>query len=348
MKYAYTFCCALLCIPAAAQIELLSTDMPAIGDVLVNSVDTLPSVSQGPSGAMQFWDLSEAIEHFQQVQSIVDPATTPYAADYPGASLASTTDNESFVYYQNTGTELTVLGGAGDPLGSGTIFNAPFIPTLTAHEFPRTWTSAFSDTYGLEVVADGGDFGVYQVRFKQVGSVSDTTDGYGQVATPVGTYDGLRAFNRTITTDSIWIKLFSFTPWQLVLDGTDTTANFTWYAKETKLLVADLALDSLGNPARFIWSNIEPQSTGLNVPTPSPVAQLYPQPASDEVRLQGTAFTGNFTLTDQTGKVVRQGTWRGGDQRVPLTGLPEGMYQLQVDDMGGRTWKGRVIKGNTH
>lgn len=344
MKHPYAFSFLLLASSASAQISLTSLDMPVLGDVITNSVDTLPTTSPGASGALQSWDFGDATEHFQQAQSFVDPSTTPYASSYPTATLASTPDDASYIYYENSPSGFRVVGSAGDPLGLGIIFNAPFDPDLTMHEFPRTYTSSFNNDYGIDLTADGSSFGVYQVRYKQVGHVHDTTDAYGAITTPVGTYDCLRSFNRTATVDSIWAKLFVFTPWQLIIATSDTLRNYTWYSKETKLFVADMSLDSLGNPTRFSWSNIAPISTGLVNLTARNSATLYPQPATDAVRFTDATLTGTYTITDLHGALVAQGLLASANGRIPVNGLAPGTYTLAVRNANGLRWQGKLVR----
>lgn len=348
MKNRYALPFLFLASPATAQISILSTDMPVIGDVLTDHIDTVPTTGQGPSGAGQTWDFGDATESFQQSQDVVDPATTPYAANYPNADLAMTPDGANYVFYTNSGSTMEVIGATGDPLGLGTIFDAPFAPALTLHQFPRTWMSSFDDGYGIDVTADGSDFGVYQVRYTEHGVTHDTTDSYGQITTPVGTYDCLRAHTRTITQDSIWAKIFSFTPWTLIIATSDTVEDYSWYAKETKMAVANLTLDSLGGPARFTWSGLPPLNTSIGGgPATNDAPLLYPQPAMDEVSIGGMIERGSYIILDADGRTVASGAVDPGARVVPLAHLPSGTYTLQLSNGHGPVWSGRLVRTST-
>jgi hypothetical protein len=78
----------------------------------------------------------------------------------------------------------------------------------------RGCTRALADhEYYFEVITtDHGIPLVHSVRLRHYGHVYDTTDGYGQITTPVGTYDCLRVKSTDFTVDSVWIKTLLFQP----------------------------------------------------------------------------------------------------------------------------------------
>lgn len=88
-----------------------------------------------------------------------------------------TNDNASFLYFKQSANAQIATGIAGDFLGTGTPLNVVFSPELTVHNLPRTYGDGFTDTYGIDVTADGTAFNVYQVRFKRVATVVDSADG---------------------------------------------------------------------------------------------------------------------------------------------------------------------------
>lgn len=187
--------------------------MPMVGESVTRYIDTIPTFGPGPSGGMQVWDFSNAMIDDTAITQMVAPSNTPYASDYPSSNLAMTNDNISFLYFSNGVFEMTTDGAAGDLLQDGNIISAPFAPTLTLHEFPRTFGNTFENEYAFEATVDGSAFGVYEARLNHRGYIYDTTDGYGIITTPTGSYDCLRIKSTNHTTDSLWYRLFSFTPW---------------------------------------------------------------------------------------------------------------------------------------
>jgi hypothetical protein len=341
MKHLYPATLALLISPGlSAQIQITSADMPVIGDELTRYSDTIPTYGPGGSGPDQSWDFSAAAQGSEQVSSIVDPATTPSADQFGSSNLAMTTDGLNYSYMTNTANAMTVDGFAGDPLGDGTLMlDAPFDPTLTLHQFPRQYTTAFNDDFGFDVTVDGSGFGVYQARIREVATVSDTTDGYGTITTPVGTYDCLRSRTVTIRTDSIWAQLLQILPFTLVQSTVDTTVTYVWHAVETKLPVAEMTVDSVGNAIDFTWSAIAPNSTGVaGTNAPLEGFTLFPQPATDRVQLMSVAPWLSVTVTDMDGRAVisNERVARGGT--LDIGALPSGVFMVNaINPEGGRS-----------
>lgn len=264
-----------------AQITFEYGDLPLPGDVVERYVDTIPGFGPGGNGAAQNWDFSTAAPDLTVITTVSLPATTPYASGFTGSNLAMSNDGVNFLYFSSTPASLITTGVAGDLLNDGQQLVVPFNPSLTVHQFPRNFGDQFSDPYAFEVIADGAAFGVHSVRLRHRGSVRDTTDAYGQITTPIGTYDALRVKSTDFTTDSVWIRLFAFAPWSLAQTLADTTVSYSWLAKETKLAVAEMTLDSVGAAARFTYSSIPPSiSTGLGARVVS-TARIHPVPTRD-------------------------------------------------------------------
>ncbi len=336
----------LLSTSLSAQIQITSADMPVIGDELLRSIDTVPGFGPGGGGPDQVWDFSSALEDQSVTTSVVDPASTPSADQFGSSNLAITTDGLNYSYLTNSSPEMTVDGFAGDPLGDGTLMiDAPFAPALTLHQFPRQYTTAFTDDFGFDVTADGSGFGVYQARIREVGVVQDNTDAYGTITTPVGTYDCLRSRTLTIRTDSIFAQLIEILPMTFLFATVDTTVTYSWHAVETKLPVAEMTVDSVGNAVDFTWSAIEPNSTAVANASPTNNAlTLFPQPAMDRVRIgaEGSAFT-SVTVCDLNGRTVLRNTRVMANDWLDLSTLPSGVYVVNAYDVNGRQFSQRLV-----
>lgn len=285
-----TLIAVALCTAGQCQITFEHDDLAVPGDVIERYVDSIPQFNAGGSGAEQYWDFSTAVADEVVTTTVTTAAATPYASSFAGSNLAMTNDAVNYVYFNSTPASLLTTGAAGDFLNDGQSLVVPFNPSLLSHQFPRTFGDHFSDDYALAVEADGAAFSVNKVRLRHRGVVRDTTDAYGQITTPMGTYEALRVKTTDISTDSIWIKLFAFAPWTFLQTTESITTSYSWLAKETKLAVAEMTFDSLGVPARFTYTSIPPAiSTGMTAIGEAAV-ELYPSPAQDAftIRLNGS------------------------------------------------------------
>lgn len=339
MKHFYPALLALAPAALNAQIQITSADMPMIGDEIVRYLDTLPDFTPGGDGPDQLWDFSTAVQDLEETNTFVDPATTADGDQFGGSNLAWTTDGNNYSFLTNGAGELTLDGFSGDPLGDGTFtIVAPFNPGMTLHSFPRQHTTAFTDDFGFDVTVDGSDFGVYQARIKETSTVYDTTDAYGSITTPVGTYDCIRSRSTTIRTDSIFAQLLEILPMTFLFEIVDTSTTYAWHAVETKLPVAEMILDSTGAAVSFTWSTIEPNSTGVHAVAAANDLLLFPQPATDRVRISaGDALLSSITVSELGGRVVMRNARLSNNGELDLSGVPAGLYVLSAQDANGRT-----------
>lgn len=116
--------------------------IPAFGPypVVARSYGVVPGIAQ--SGTAVLWDLS-AVSYTEigtTTDSVLDPAATPYAADYPGATHAVRLVDQ-FGYYRIESTGVDDLGYRLSPTGSSFVYSDP------AHivQFPSVVGESWSD-----------------------------------------------------------------------------------------------------------------------------------------------------------------------------------------------------------
>ena len=328
---------------AQSPITIDVTDMVQIGDEVPRKSDTMTVITgPGPAGANQAWTMTSISSNpayiLDETTSVVTVGSTPYSSQFSSSNIALTNDDISYVYMNQNASTLTTQGGAGDLLMTGSIIVAPLNPDLKLHNFPRTYQSSFTDTYATDVTIDGSDFSVYQVRYKRVGTMKDTTDGWGTLTTPAGTYNTIRVKHTDYSRDTIWYKLLSFTPWTVLSNKIDTTYSYQWLGNDMKLAVAELNYDSLDQPKTFKWTLIPPLSVGVNEQMELK-AETFPNPAADQVNLRlgneieaGEYF---FCLYDVTGKMLLQEKINGSASATytfSVNDLATGLYTWQLSD----------------
>jgi len=343
MKHIYplltSLAALLLCTTASAQITLLETDMPQIGDQIVRRIDSIPSYGPGNAGANQNWDFSGAVNEFTTTANILNVASTPYSSTFASSDQAIEGDGNSFLFVNQSATDVVVDGVAGDLLQTGELIEAPFTSSLTLHEFPRTYESSFIDGYGFIAEVDGSGFvpSVYRVRLIHTGTVYDTTDGYGTLITPTGTYDALRVKSTTYANNITEFKFLAFSPWTEFTNEPDTSISYAWYAKMGKLAIAEYTYDSLGNPGRFVYSTVPPEvNVGIVSNENSSETFLYPLPANNQVCIGGGGLSAGINTAEifnVEGKMVSRENIR--NNCVDTKGIKNGLYLLRIKNAKG-------------
>ena len=315
----------------SAQITIDQGDMPSIGDNIPRKSDTM-TVHPGPggSGPNQTWNfVATSAFVINENTSIVSVASTPNGNQFSSSNMAMTSDNASYLYFNNSAQSFTTQGFAGDLLGTGVI-NVNFASALTLHQFPRTYGSTFTDTYGLNVTVPGASFNplISQINFRRINNVVDETDGWGQITTPFGTYNVLRVKRTEIFTDSIFALPIFPPTWQLVSTNTDTTQNYSWFAKDGKLAVAEMSFDTLGLPKIFKWTELPGIGIGL-----SEIEQPFtigPNPFNDKILIKSDEM-GECEIVDAIGNRYPYQISQTGETAILNTeGLSTGIYFLSI------------------
>lgn len=320
------------------QITIESSDLTSVGDVITRYIDTIPTYGPGGAGANQVWDFSAAVREDTAITTVLATSATPYNSTFANSTYAMKGDAASYLYFTHTSSNLFTDGAAGDLLGDGQIIETPFTDDLVLHVFPRQFGNYFNDTYGFEAEADGAAFNVYRIRLIQSGHVYDTTDAYGTLITPTGTYDALRVKSTDFSNTIIEVQLNQFLPfWTPFSNTTDTTISYSWHAKEEKLAIAEFSYDSIGNPRQFVFSAVPPVTTvGVADAEKENNIQVYPQPATDQLFIKGLNQSSNHLaqVYSVDGKMVRNETIY--ENRLSVLGLQSGMYVLRITTSDGR------------
>lgn len=330
MKSALLLVACLIAGAFSAQITLDQNDMPSVGDNIPRKSDTM-TVLPGPggSGPNQTWNFTATSNYvISENTSVVSVASTPNGNQFGTSNMAMTTDNTNYLYFKNAAQSFSTQGFSGDLLGTGVI-NAVFSPDLTLHQFPRTYGSSFIDNYGLNVTVPGQAINplISQIKFKRSSLVKDTTDAWGKITTPHGTYDVLRVHTTEIATDSIFAMPLFPPSWTLVSSSKDTTHSYSWLGKGGKLAIAEMSFDTLGMPKIFKWTELPGIGVGMeeNVLAYS----INPNPFVDFINVEGD-FCSSLKIIDALGNVLLvPSTLNQGNRMFDTRGLPSGMYFLR-------------------
>jgi hypothetical protein len=307
--------------------------MPSVGDNIPRKSDTM-TVLPGPggSGPNQTWNFTATSNYvITENTSVVSVASTPNGNQFGNSNMAMTNDNASYLYFNKSAQSFTTQGFSGDLLGTGVI-NAVFNPDLTLHQFPRSFGSSFNDTYVIDVIVPGAAINplVSQIRFKRSSIVHDTTDAWGQITTPHGTYDVLRIHTTDTYTDSVWALPIFPPTWSLVSTSSDVSNSYSWVGKGGKLAIAEMSFDTLGVPKIFKWTELP--GIGVGVSENISITNAYPNPVQQNLTLCVTdayIYT-PFRLEDAIGREVLVGTIESKEFTLSLEGLSPGLYGLIV------------------
>jgi hypothetical protein len=190
-------------LPAAAQITITAADVSATfapGKTSYTYQDTTATTLNLGGLGSTLWDFRSLRIDLGSTLTSVTPASTPYAADFPGATNAFQTTQSTLgiamtVYqYFTLGTNLLNpgnMGGASSQFGP-LVYSLKNTPAAVTYPLPSTygttWSSSYSETFLITV--GGSPFvGPTVTNYTE----SYVADAYGPMTMPGGaTYQALR------------------------------------------------------------------------------------------------------------------------------------------------------------
>ena len=173
---------------------------PQIDDIYASSGD-FGSFDPGPDGAGQSWDFSDITPTFSSLATVVTPGSTPFADEFPEATVAFhyTGDAESYSYAEVTNSEMFNDGVGFDP-GGANEYVIHYTDAVKLMNYPFSFSDSYTDTYYADYTIVEG------MLTHEWGNVTVTADAWGSVTTPAGTFGNtLRVKREMVYTDSVWM-----------------------------------------------------------------------------------------------------------------------------------------------
>lgn len=307
----------LFTVVGNAQITVTSSSVAPVGTSWIYHADAgLVPITIPPSGPNQIWNEPVHSFGYNFPSSFENPATTPYASEFPAAThCVSTAGN--YAYLQLANDEFRQLGVGGTAL-------LHYDPTSLIMPIPLTyphnpWTRVFE--YDFQVIPGY----VSTIRDSSI----ITLDGWGTLTTQYGTFQVLR------TQERHWIKEY--------LNGQLTTnkqsVSYAWFDQRgITILSYTNPSDSVNfTTATIIEAELSPASAEqINnfVPDNFQLEQNYPNPFNPTTTIRYALPEVSFAMIkvyDMLGNEVItliNEEQAAGNYEVDFnaTGLSSGMY----------------------
>jgi len=153
---------------AVGQITITASDVAtffAVGNGITQNEDTLTTAFNIGSPGSSSWDFSGLQSGLSTVATSVNPASTPYIGEFPGAThaLQTTVEIEGIVgmayQYLTLSTDLLspgLMAGASTVIGPVTLKQSN-VPPATVYSLPSTLGTTWTTTYtASQVISFGG------------------------------------------------------------------------------------------------------------------------------------------------------------------------------------------------
>lgn len=310
MRARYTVLFALLTSGLSAQITIGPADMPSAGDTVRYRTTAAIGIDPVPTEAGYIWDFSMLSPDLEGADTCVSVASTPllyqfyfnnpflypdHRADYAvrgqGFDFQALTVSDVYDYFKRDADGFDNVGFGANV--NGVPASVRRIPVDHVHVFPMNYgdmdTSYSEFTLNVPSLFS---FTQQQTRYNEV-------DGWGTLYLPTDTFEVLRVKSTLVREDSIFISQFG----QGLTFPEPETVEYKWVAQGMDEPVLQLTTIG-GQPttARFYYE-LNDITTSLAVAGAAPVG-VFPNPADEQVRIQGLEPGALVTVRNSAGAVV--------------------------------------------
>lgn len=325
----------------SAQITIISDDITPIGTEAFQTTDTLPDASIQPGGTgQQTWDFSALKSHGSLTFSFFESATTPYADLFPDANLAGVQGDNYFYFSQNQ-QELVALGTYGEFEYEDFLINTALYidPPQSLLRFPTNLDDAYTETIVRSAQIEGSviDAPFDSVRIESTVNRSVVVDAYGELTSPLGTYNCLRTTEIEEIVDQVYVYSATTMIWTPLPAGnpyTNKVYNFWTNENDFVAPLVQLEEDEVLGIIQVNWligfaSDAE-ERFDLEF-------GLYPNPAPNELFVDFPAqFEGNLEVMTMNGQMLHRQPVTSSKENISTDEFAPGTYLLVIrDERGG-------------
>jgi hypothetical protein len=345
---------------SSAQITLNNSDFADGGDTVRMSSATDPAIDFVSTGSNSTWNFSGLIAESQVLKNYNDLsnastfmqflfggfAPPSYQATNVVASDALPIDqvgpflpvniSEVNSVSRNTVDSITSIGisivvdGTEIPFKSDTI--------ETRYKFPANYGDVYSSR-GYSKVDLNPIFDAIWIQYRQRNS---NIDGWGSITTPFGTFDALRMRHSIQEQDSIYLGQFG----QWVELPIPPSTIYEWWATGELEPILRITTSDFGGAENVtdieFRDSYDPLIAGINELITE--VRVYPNPAQDELTLDGLEVGSSFVILSSDGKIVQTGNVLTASQIISLDEMTPGSYTLFVRNTDGTYAKSAFIK----
>ena len=339
-----------------SQIVIEAVDFPVAGDSIYQGIDTLIPLTNTPgsAGADQSWDFSQLRTRQGNTIHFTDPTTLPSGSNFPNSFLA-VEQFGGWAFADSSNNTVEITGFSGDFTGLGADMDIPFLDPQTIFIFPASYLDSYSDTSIIYVSMEAPPALVAQspipidsIRFKRYSEIQSEIDGWGDLITPLGTYEALRQRNVEHNIDSIWIYATLLGGWGLLpgqLVGFENPRvsdihRYNFIIKEIGYYAVSLTTNLNDSIESATFLSNESQccfGAGVEETNIGEAFMVYPNPASNgfSIRME-TNDKLVYAVFDVTGKQVLAGSVNSTTTFVNTAALADGLYVCKVFTADGK------------
>lgn len=328
------------------QITVSEYDLINASDVVEQAYDQSNSITHVAAGTNLTWNYSALLEDSLGQLSVGAASWQNGSSEFPSANLAGDDNSgQGIIFLRKNASSLDLMGIYGDVFGTGNNEALKFDPQNRITPLPLTYNTTDQNQFLLDFTFDPGQMGVDSVRVKQNVEQDFLSDAWGEMTTPLGTYEVVRLMKTEITTDSVWG--YSGGSEFLFDSGKDTAYMYSFYTNDAnvRFTLLEYEYDPLTDQivSDITWLKALPTASVKEVDLNS--FSVYPNPATDELTITSEEVDASYSLIDVTGKTVLEGkTDSKSKTTINVSALKQGVYFIKFFNNENYIGTKKVIK----
>lgn len=337
MKKTLTLSLLFMALKTQAQITITQSAFPTAGTAWIGYGDNRQAVHTitAPSGTPQTWNYANAfvIDDTSGI-AFVTPASTPYASNFPNATLASYDALSDFATYYKGTPNGFYLDGFYDGMGTPPLQNVNFDPDLLGLPVPFTYNNTRNNNAKVEVIQAGPP----PIKIVLTIVQQFVCDAFGTLTTPVfSNQQVIRIKQSQYSVDSVFMDLLGNGTWTLLSSNQgDSSLTYAFARNATLPILMEISADPAAPTTSIGATYYESGVSGINENTAnSPSVTAFPNPVANGVlkfKIEDPSAV-QLSLFDLAGKQVYQTSVAGVNTLTVYTStLQSGAYLFKVTD----------------
>jgi hypothetical protein len=299
-----------------------SANEPAIGSLIsLHLCDSNANTLAGTVGNNVTWDFSQIAGIFGVTKDIqiLDASTDPNYASFAGATKVYDIGGTLSTFFSSSANDRISQGFVYSEAALGTVIAGWDIDGQKLMNYPFSVGNSVVDSFSGTVVTQTGPL-------PATGTSITAVDGSGTLMLPGNnTYNNVLRFHLKDSANASFLG----NPIAFVRDVYEyydfTVGNLPIFISTTISVISPLFTTN----ANLILSKDQPTTfVGINEQTQGKLT-LYPNPATEEIFVQGINDGENFTILNNLGQVVQQGNYH---QSIDVTKLQGGVYFVSFEN----------------
>ena len=319
-----------------AQITITSADLPNIGTMVINAVDTITPISPGNAGTNQVWDFSNLIASRYDTITYLSPEGIPEFEKFPQANIVYDYTNAgscegcsiaySYLFFNQNDNNVSLDGIETQWQFPGDLIlniHADCADGLIMNDLPMNYGNSSTHNSVTKVYLGTWYEGV-RVDTSMTESNENytlTVDASGTLITPYNTFQVQRVKDDHTSVSTEYIMTSD--GWEVSYEDTDHSITYTWYTNNY-FVIGSCDGDERGTGFTFFKSSTVVSAESKHM---TEKINVYPNPAGNQLTIQTDKQVEHATIYVLNGQEIL--TVRSSPM-LDVSQLNPGMYLLRI------------------